>query len=270
MLWEELTAAEFAGAAASTRGTCLVPLGVLEKHGDHLPLGTDLLNVRALAIRAAAIEPAIVFPPYYFGQICEARHQPGTLAFGEELLLGALRGVCAEIARNGLKKIILVNGHGGNCHMLHYFAQMMLDETRDYVVYLADLDAVRPPEALALIENKDGGHADEGETSVMLAHRPDLVKLDRADVEDGRPRLRLRNLRGAYTGIWWYADYPGQQAGDPTRATAEKGRRMLELGAASLAKLIAAVKEDTVAAELQEEFYRRALEPLGQAKDRRF
>ena len=117
MLWEELTAPEFA-AAVKSAGACIVPLGVIEKHGDHLPLGTDLINVRALAIKAAAIEPAIVFPPYYFGQICEARHQPGTLAFHGGFLLEALRGICAEIARNGLRKIILLNGHGGNIHLL--------------------------------------------------------------------------------------------------------------------------------------------------------
>ncbi|MGA8493781.1 MAG: creatininase family protein, partial [Terriglobales bacterium] len=73
--WEELTAADFRSAIEQSKGTCLLPFGILEKHGPHLPLGTDLLNVRYVAVRAAQQEYAIVFPEYYFGQIFEARHE---------------------------------------------------------------------------------------------------------------------------------------------------------------------------------------------------
>src|SRR6266851_3753060 len=75
--WEELSAAEFRDAIGRARGTCLLPFGILEKHGPHLPLGNDLLNVRYVALNAAQQEYAIVFPEYYFGQIFEAKHQPG-------------------------------------------------------------------------------------------------------------------------------------------------------------------------------------------------
>jgi len=64
--WEELSAAEFASGIARAQGTCLLPFGVLEKHGPHLPLGNDLLNVRYAALNAAQQEYAIVFPAYYF------------------------------------------------------------------------------------------------------------------------------------------------------------------------------------------------------------
>src|SRR5881296_3124658 len=70
--WEELTAAEFRDAITRARGTCLLPFGIMEKHGPHLPLGNDLLNVRYVALNAAQQEYAIVFPEYYFGQIFEA------------------------------------------------------------------------------------------------------------------------------------------------------------------------------------------------------
>src|SRR5438132_1464511 len=79
--WEELTAADFKDAIARAQGTCLLPFGILEKHGAHLPLGNDLLNVRYAALNAAQQEYAIVFPEYYFGQIFEAKHQPGTVAY---------------------------------------------------------------------------------------------------------------------------------------------------------------------------------------------
>src|SRR5271157_2142338 len=75
--WEELTASDFREGIHRSQGTCLLPFGILEKHGAHLPLGTDLLDVRYAALHAAEQEYAVVFPEYYFGQIAEARHEPG-------------------------------------------------------------------------------------------------------------------------------------------------------------------------------------------------
>src|SRR6202051_4042939 len=79
--WEELTAADFRMAVQQSKGTCLLPFGILEKHGPHLPLGTDLLNVRYASLHAAEKEYAVVFPEYYFGQIFEAKHEPGAVAY---------------------------------------------------------------------------------------------------------------------------------------------------------------------------------------------
>ena len=105
--WEELTAPDFARAVLRSNGTAIVPLGIIEKHGPHLPLGTDLLDVRALVERATKEEYSLVFPPYYFGQIFEARHQPGTVAYSQKLIWDLLQETVDEIARNGIKKIIL-------------------------------------------------------------------------------------------------------------------------------------------------------------------
>ena len=83
--WEELTAPDFLKALELSKATCVLPFGILEKHGPHLPLGTDLLNVRYAALNGAKQEYAIVFPEYYFGQIFEAKHQPGTIAYSARL-----------------------------------------------------------------------------------------------------------------------------------------------------------------------------------------
>ncbi len=136
--WEELTAAEFRDAIQLSKGTCLLPFGILEKHGPHLPLGTDLLNVRHASLQAAQQEYVVVFPQYYFGQIFEAKHEPGTVAYSMELQLKLLQETTSETARNGCKKIVIVNGHGGNEHLLPFFAQAQLDRPRDYVVYVLD------------------------------------------------------------------------------------------------------------------------------------
>ncbi len=144
--WEELSAAEFRDGISRAQGTCLLPFGILEKHGPHLPLGNDLLNVRYAALNAAQQEYAIVFPEYYFGQIFEAKHQPGTVAYSRGLELQLLQETTDEMARNGCKKVIIVNGHGGNNSLLPYFAQSQLETPHDYVVYVLGITRSGPGE----------------------------------------------------------------------------------------------------------------------------
>src|SRR5260370_6797331 len=142
--WEELTAAEFRDAIQLSKGTCLLPFGILGKHGPHLPLGTDLLNVRHASLLAAQQEYAVVFPQYYFGQIFEAKHEPGTVAYSMELQLKLLQETASEIARNGCTKILIVNGHGANEHLLPLLAHAQLDRPHNYVVYVLDGERSRP------------------------------------------------------------------------------------------------------------------------------
>src|SRR6476620_5705448 len=88
--WEELTSADFVRAIQKSEGTCLLPIGIMEKHGPHLPLGNDLINVRYASLHAAQQEYAVVFPEYFVSQIFEARHQPGTVAYSAHLQLDLL------------------------------------------------------------------------------------------------------------------------------------------------------------------------------------
>jgi len=133
--WEELTAADFVKALDASAATCVLPFGILEKHGPAGPIGTDLINVRFTTLRAARDEYAVIFPEYYVGQIFEARHQPGTIAYSSRLQLEMLQETVAEMARNGCRKILIVNGHGGNTNLIQYFAQTQLDSPKDYMVY---------------------------------------------------------------------------------------------------------------------------------------
>lgn len=262
--WEELTAPDFVRAVARSAGTAVVPLGIVEKHGPHLPLGTDLLDAREVAARAVRKEYSIVFPPYYFGQIFEARHQPGTLAYSERLIWDLLQETVDEIARNGVKKIILVNGHGGNNSFLPFFCQSQLGRRRDYAVYLfqpAD-DAEADPRVKALRKTSMDMHAGEVETSTLLAHRPELGHPERAPEQSGVDQSRLGGLKDAYTGIWWYARFPNHYAGDGSPATAGLGNLVLDREAEQLAAMIRAVKADTRVLELQNRFFDEADRPL--------
>jgi len=262
--YEELTAPDFIKAVDAARSTCIIPVGILEKHGAHLPLGTDLFECRETSLRAAAKEYTIVFPAYYFGQIFEARHQPGTIAYSSNLILDLLQETCDELARNGLKKIILVNGHGGSDQLMHYFCQIQLARKKDYVVYLfqPEADPARQEQLDKMRRTALDGHAGEMETSQILVLRPELVFLDRADEQSGEDQNRLADLKHAYTGIWWYAKYPNHYQGYGSASRKELGEAIFALEADLLTEMIRAVKNDEMTPALQKRFFEEAEKPL--------
>jgi len=258
--WEELTASDFREAIHRSQGTCLLPFGILEKHGPHLPLGTDLLDVRYAALHAAEQEYAVVFPEYYFGQIAEARHEPGTMAYSRNLQLALLQETTDEMARNGCKKVLIVNGHGGNESLLPYFAQTQLDKPHDYVVYV--FDERTPREGGPAKKTKIDMHAGESETSKMMISRPDTVHLDRATNESGADQARQKLPEDVYTGIWWYTRFPNHYSGDGSVATKDLGEFQMKWWIDSVVKAIRAVKADDVSPKLQKEFYEKTIHPL--------
>ncbi len=261
--WEELSAAEFRDAITRAQSTCLLPIGIMEKHGPHLPLGNDLLNVRYIALNAAQQEYAVVFPEYYFGQIAEAKHEPGTVAYSRRLQLELLQETTDEMARNGCKKIIIVNGHGGNNSLLPFFAQTQLDTPHEYVVYVQGIARSAPGEPQHKSDRSTDMHAGESETSVSMIARPDLVHLDRAKLESGADQGRLKALpEGLYTGIWWYARFPNHYAGDGAVASRELGDFEAKTWINTVVQTIKAVKADQESLRLQNQFYEQSKHPL--------
>ncbi|HSS99832.1 MAG TPA: creatininase family protein [Terriglobales bacterium] len=261
--WEELTAPDFVKAIQKSEGTCLLPIGIMEKHGPHLPLGNDLINVRDTSLRAAQQEYAVVFPEYFAGQIFEARHQPGTVAYSAHLQLELLQETTDEMGRNGCKKIVIVNGHGGNEYLLPYFAQSQLQSPHDYIVYVfSRLSHEDAPGRPALKFHGVDWHAGEAETSRTMAARPDLVHLDRANQESGADQARQKLPDSLYTGIWWYARFPNHYSGDGSVATKELGEFDAKTLIADLVAAIKAVKADSSGLKLQKQFYEEATHPL--------
>jgi creatinine amidohydrolase len=258
--WEELTAADFREGIRRSQGTCLLPFGILEKHGPHLPIGTDLLDVRYVALHAAEQEYAVVFPEYYFGQIAEAKHEPGTIAYSRGLQLALLQETTDEMARNGCKKVLIVNGHGGNNSLLPYFAQTQLDKPHDYVVYV--LGEYSPEKGGPPKKTTIDMHAGESETSDVLVTHPDLVHLDRATGESGADQARQKLPESIYTGIWWYTRFPFHYSGDGSVASKELGEFEVKGSIEAVAKAIRTVKADDVSLKLQKEFYEKSAHPL--------
>jgi len=260
--WNELTAPDFVKAVELADGICLLPAGIMEKHGPHLPLSTDLILSREIACRAAALEYALVFPEFYFGQIFEAKHQPGTVAYSPELVWKMLEETCDEMSRNGIKKIIIVNGHGGNNNLFSYFCQAQLAEQKDYTVIFFQPDDKELNVEVNKLRNTDyGGHADEKETSMVYAVRSDLVHAETANSQSGRDQERL-SIPYAYTGIWWYASFPNHYAGDGSEPNKAIGEMIFKSRSEQLAELIKFLKADDSAAKLQQGFYQEAAHPL--------
>jgi len=258
--WEELTASDFREGVRRSQGTCLLPFGIIEKHGPHLPLGTDLLDVRYAALHAAEQEYAVVFPEYYFGQIAEAKHEPGTMSYSRNMQLALLQETTDEMARNGCKKILIVNGHGGNNSLLPFFAQTQLDKPHDYVVYVFDERTPQhggPPRT-----DKLDMHAGQSETSKMMIAHPELVHPDRATRESGADQARQKISEDIYTGIWWYTRFPFHYSGEGATATKELGEYQMKWWIDSVVKAIQQVKADDVSLKMQQEFYEKSTHPL--------
>jgi len=254
MQWENLTSPDFAKAVPRCSGTAILPIGVLEPHSAHLPLGTDMFESHWTACRAAEREPAIVFPAYPFGINHESAHLPGSVVIRRSLLFELLENICDEMARHGLAKIILLSGHGGNRFFLPLFVQTLVEKDKPYLAYYAN-----PRLAIDtsnVLETAETGHACELETSTSLAIRPDLVKMAQVPPRPFTSLKRNQPLSdlGVYSPLDWYAKYPAMYVGDASKATAEKGKVLTEARVEALVRIIRAVKEDATTPALLAEF----------------
>ena len=264
MLWEELNARDFGAAIEKSKGVCVVPIGVVEKHGDHLPVGTDMYAATAIAKKAAEETSVVVFPYYFFGQIAEARHVKGCLAPSHRLIMDSLLEMCDEIHRNGFTKILLLSSHGGNNHFLPFFVQQFPGINRPYAVYTRFAHAMtgeqkKSIQARAGLEDL-GNHAGFSETSLMMYLRPDLVHMENVKAHEWAAQERLKPIQdeNVFTGFNWYSDYPHHFAGDPSAATPEHGAFIFDIAVTNTVSAINAVKADNVSLKLIEEYNRAA------------
>ena len=268
MLWEELNARNFKDAVEESGSVCVLPIGVLEKHGNHLPLGTDMMTGQAVCKKAAEMEKAVVFPYYFLGQIAEARHYPGSISASHRLIMDALLEMCDEIHRNGFKKIIISSSHGGNNNFLPFFLQEMPRLGRPYCAYAYFIGNMTGEQEKAIAEKAKidipDYHAGFIETSTIMYLRPDLVDIEAQDALEGGSKGRLAELRGkkVVSGFDWYAEYPHHFAGDHRPSTPELGKLIFDTLCENLADVIRAVKADDVSGTLLEESRAAGCNPL--------
>ncbi len=261
MQWENLTVPEFAAAVARCQGVGLLGVGVIEPHARHLPLGEDAFVAHWLACEVAKLEPAIVFPFFPWGINHEAQHLAGAVVLRRELVFQMLEAVCDEMGRNGLKKIVLINGHGGNRYLLGLFVQTLVEKRRPYTVYFAQTPHM--PGLAEVVEEQENGHACEAETSMALAVHPQLVKMDAIPPRPFRrlPRAKALADAGVYGPMDWYACYPTMYVGDARKATAAKGEHILRRRIEMLVKAVRAIKADAMTPALLDRFMAQTAAP---------
>lgn len=267
MEWKKLNVIEFKEALIKTKGVVIVPIGCLEKHGNHMPIGTDIMLAREISIMASKIEDAMIFPFLPFGIVGEVKHMLGTISLSSNLIYNMLEELCDELSRNGFNKIIFVDGHGGNTNFLKYFMQSRLEHNHPYVTYYFDLGQKDSKFWYDYQQEfgrvNESGHACEFETSSLMAINKNLINMDDINPEETKALHRLDSLKDAslYTGIMWYADYPNQIAGDPSNASIERGKWINDRNIKRLVEAITAVKDDNISLELLSEYYKKHNEP---------
>ncbi len=230
---------------------------------DIIASNRTAIYIHRASTLASERETAMVFPFYYFGQILEAKHVPGTIALKGDLIIPVLENMCDEISRNGFEKILLVNGHGGNSQYLAYFCQLMLDKEKDYIIYMSDIWPEGNNEEIKKIKEASiDGHGGEKETCRMLKIRPELVKLEKF-ASYGLPLKRAEKFMraGLKSGIWWYSDYPGHFCGNKVAFSEEKGNIFLEEHVKYIANQVKLIKKDNTPLKLYKEFHKRARNP---------
>ncbi|MBE7031416.1 MAG: creatininase family protein [Ruminococcaceae bacterium] len=276
MLWENLREEEFKDAIKESKGVCIVPVGCLEKHGQHLPVGTDVIHITEIAKRAAETEPVCVFPTMYFGEKTGSGEFLGTVIFSPELRLQILKETCSEIYRNGFDKILLYNGHGGNQSMISYFMRGLLYEKTPYSVFDYSLgsDFATPKKLLnegykylttddrKVLQSyndqkKRFGHADFIEMGWVYGVRPETVRLDKIYQESNESTHLFDEFSShrINTPFAWMADYPNSYEGDMHDGMNERiARAMVDYSIKKLAEVLKFLKNETTSDEYKTEW----------------
>ncbi|MDZ4801901.1 MAG: creatininase family protein [Bryobacteraceae bacterium] len=236
--YEEFTWPEIRAAVAGNR-VAVLPVGTVEQHGPHLPLVTDVLTATEMSRLAVEQMPeeAVLLPSVYYSFNEHHMDFPGTIAVEGETIVRYVTDIGVSLARHGFRKVLLVNGHGSNVPFLDIAARNITNRTEAVCAMVPWWNLI-PRELLASLRESEfpGGmaHGCELETSVLLHLRPDLVQMDLAekDISFKRPsEFFFWDLQVGSPVFFqeWFSRYSRTgTVGDPTLATAEKGRLFVE------------------------------------------
>lgn len=283
MNWENLRESEFNDAIEKSGGLCIIPIGCLEKHGQHLPVGTDSLRAQAICEQAAELSEAVVFPcQMALGDVMGyhrnsfdstiSRKMHGGIGLSPELLLKVYEELCDEIHRNGFRKILFANTHGGNIAFLDFFVRGIGYRKKDYAVMWTPVgfnelklkslisDVEHNRKKYDYISEEDlktlhhyaetgfgGGHADFRETAQIMGIDKSLVSEKDYETESGLSTGRADYLsdNGIHTGFAWGCNFPNMYNAYPPHGVTEGiGKLFMDASVEALAKKIKLLKED--------------------------
>ncbi len=218
----------------------VLPWGATEAHNRHLPYGTDVIEATRVAERAAELASqggaaVMVLPAIPFGNDEQQLDQAATISFRTPTALAILHDVARSLVRQGIDRLVIVNGHGGN-----QFQPLVRDVQAEHKLLIVVAEFFRMiPELKNELFEEPGDHADEFETSLLLHLCPKLVELPQAGPGDGRP-FAIEGL--TQPGVWtprpWSQTHPDTGSGNPARATAKKGERFFQAVTQALADLL--------------------------------
>jgi creatinine amidohydrolase len=248
-LWEEMTWVELE-AYLQKVDTVILPCGAIEQHGPHLPVDIDYYDAKYLSYKVAegCSDPKpLVLPAIPFGVSYHHEEFKGTLSVTNNALSAFVYDLGMSLAKNGVKKIIIINGHGDNAPTLHFAAQMINRDAKIFVC--VDTGETSDIDISALTQASNDIHAGDIETSTTLAIRPEKVQMDKAvdaTLAFGSDFLNFDNERS----VNWYVrtnkiSETGVM-GDATKATAEKGRLMWAIMIQNLIRLVDSIKEKSL------------------------
>ncbi|MHB8764829.1 MAG: creatininase family protein [Deferrisomatales bacterium] len=232
MILTDLTMDAFEAGLRRTR-VAVLPVGSVEEHGTHLPLGTDTLQVWEVAVRAVALAPAFLCPPLHYGYCRSTRDHPGTVSISPETVRRTVYDIGSSLTRQGIRGLVIASGHAGGLHMaaLEEAGERLVEDHPNLeVAVVCEYRWAQEAGRDGLVETKDDGHAGEIETSRILALAPALV---RGTSPEEYPSFATPFIPRQKRPHW-----PGGVWGDPSRATAEKGEVLLARCAERLAALV--------------------------------
>jgi creatinine amidohydrolase len=249
--WAEYRSSEYTAADAE-RTIAILPLGAIEQHGPHLPVGTDALIAEGMLDTFVAILPADldvrILPIQAIGKSNEHLYAAGTLTLPAAVAIEAWTELGLSIARAGIRKLVIVNAHGGNEEIIGIVARELRVRAGMLAVKTSWSRFGAPAGLIGETEQRHGIHGGEVETSLMLHFRPDLVDMrlaaDFASIA-AQTEARFRRLgpTGAHAFAWIARDLnPAGVVGNAAAANAEKGRRIAEHQARGLLELLQDVR----------------------------
>jgi creatinine amidohydrolase len=245
--WTEMTWTEVA-AGDTERWIAVLPVAAVEQHGPHLPLGVDSYIADAYIARVLPLLPgdlpATFLPVQNIGCSHEHRSFPGTLSLSAPTLIAAWTEIGECIRRCGIRKLVIVNSHGGNAALMDPVARDLRARLKMLVVTCAWHRFGYPPDTFDAQEVQHGIHGGDVETSLVLAHRPDTVQMNNAVAATPATLQMADRFKwlGAFkpAGFGWMTQdlHPTGAVGDATVATAKKGAQALDHGARAFVELL--------------------------------
>jgi creatinine amidohydrolase len=247
--WLSLTTGEFTVRPR----IAVLPVAAVEQHGPHLPVGVDTYIAEAYLARVRALlpqgTPAVILPVQVVGASDEHRAFPGTLTLSPETALRAFIEIGESVARAGIRKLIIINSHGGNLTIIDLAARQLRVRHGMLAVHCSWGRFGYPDGLFSPSEHTHGIHGGDIETSIMLAAYPELVR--REKIADFKPATYA--MERDYT--WLRADFPAGfgwmtqdlhasgAVGDASLASAEKGEAALDHGAKAFIELLKDVQK---------------------------